>query len=339
MGAIAGLLGLNGGVNGTGAQAPALSQTDLTNATQLSSAYQGNQNALNNQQNLLQALQGQNGIGNQSQVYSQLQGIANGTGPNPAQAMLNQATGQNVANQAALMAGQRGAGANPALIARQAAQQGANIQQQAVGQGATMQAQQALNAIGMAGNLAGQQVQNQVGATNANTVAQQAEQQALLNAQNSSNQQVTGFNQSRLTGGMAQQGNPLTVVGQGAQGIAGGLGALAMLAQGGSVPQGPRSRFVQALAHGGRVKALVSPGERLVSPSEVKQVAKGGLAENSKKVPGKPKYPGNDYRNDVVPADLKEGTIVIPNSVMQSKDPVRGAAQFVQAQMAKKRRK
>lgn len=118
-------------------------------------------NALGAQGNLIGALNNANGIGmqtgaagNLTDVYGrqqmtddQLRGIANGTGPNPAQAMLNQATGQNVANQAALMAGQRGAGANVGLIARQAGQQGAGIQQNAAGQGATMQAQQQLNAI------------------------------------------------------------------------------------------------------------------------------------------------------------------------------------------------
>lgn len=314
MGALGGILGLNGGVNGTGAQAPTLSQTDLTNASQLSSAYKGNQQALGNQQSLLTALQGQNGIGNQSQVYGQLQGVVNGTGPNPAQSMLNQATGQNVSNQAALMAGQRGAGANPALIARQAAQQGANVQQQAVGQGATMQAQQSLNALGMAGNLAGQQVGNQIGATTTNTAAQQAEQQALLNAQNASNQQVTNFNQAR----MGQGSNPLTAIGQGASGLAGGIGALAALAEGGQVPQGPRSQLAQSLAQGGNV---------------------GGRLKSGGNVPGKPKHPGNDYRNDTVKALLSPGEVVIPNSVMQSQDPARGAAAFVQAQLVKRKGK
>lgn len=86
-------------------------------------------------------------IADQQQALSnQLQQNALGNGPNPAQAALAQQTGQNVANQGALMAGQRGAGANIGLLARQAAQQGAATQQQAVGQGATLQAQQQLAA-------------------------------------------------------------------------------------------------------------------------------------------------------------------------------------------------
>ena len=142
MGAVGGLIGINGGNSGTGFSTPS-----GTNAAQLQTAYTGNQNALTSQQNLLNALQQQNGLGNQTNVYNQLQGVASGQGPNPAQAMLNQETGQNVANQAALMAGQRGASQNVGLMARQAAQQGANLQQQAVGQGASMQAQQGLNAL------------------------------------------------------------------------------------------------------------------------------------------------------------------------------------------------
>lgn len=89
----------------------------------------------------------QNVLAQQQGLAGQYGDIAAGRGPNPAQAMLNNATGQNVANQGALMAGQRGAGANVGLMARQAAQQGAATQQQAAGQGAAMQAQQQMNAL------------------------------------------------------------------------------------------------------------------------------------------------------------------------------------------------
>ncbi len=104
-----------------------------------------------------------NGMGlfNQNQAQQQgvvntLGGVVNGTGPNPAQAMLNQATGANVANQAALMAGNRGAGANAGLIARQAAMAGSNAQQQAAGQAASLQAQQSLGALNQQGQVLGQ---------------------------------------------------------------------------------------------------------------------------------------------------------------------------------------
>lgn len=259
MGAIGGLFGSAGGASGTGFSAPAQAQiTNPTNLQQIGAAYTGANSAMNSQQQLLQALQAQQGIQNQSNVYNQLQGIANGTGPNPAQAMLNQATGQNVAAQGALMAGQRGASANPALIARQAAMQGANIQQQAVGQGATMQAQQALGAIGQAGQIAGAQAGNQIGQTNANAQAQQAEQAQLLGAQQAYNQAQTSSQASVNAGNAALAQTQM----QGQQSIVGGIGnaigATTGLARGGEVKnmadggdtsafQGPQSRFGQFL--------------------------------------------------------------------------------------------
>ena len=123
--------------NGVGAQQQALSQQGALN-----NALSGGVGVQNSAISGLQGVAGQ-----QAGLAQQYQNIASGQGPNPAMAQLNQTTGQNVANQAALMAGQRGAGANVGLMARQAAQQGAATQQQAVGQGATMEAQQRLNAL------------------------------------------------------------------------------------------------------------------------------------------------------------------------------------------------
>jgi hypothetical protein len=229
MGAIGGLFGTAGGVNGTG-----FNLTNGTNSGQLQTAYGGAQNSLQSQQALLSALQGQNGIGNQSQVYNQLQGVANGTGPNPAQAQLAQATGQNVANQAALMAGQRGAGANVGLLARQAAQQGAQTQQNAIGQAATLQAQQSLNALNAAGNLANTQAANQIGATSANTQAQQNEQQILQGANSQMN---------------AIQGGLANTTMQGQQGVVGG--AMQGIGQALTLPQFASGGVVQKFADGG----------------------------------------------------------------------------------------
>lgn len=423
--------------NGSTFSAASANLTDPVTGAQLNQADTGVQNSMQSQQQLLTALQGQNGIGNQSQVYNQLQGIAGGTGPNPALAQLNQTTGQNVANQAALMAGQRGASSNVGLMARQAGQTGGNLQQQAVGQGATLQAQQQLNAINAAGGIAGQQVNNQVGQTNANTNAQEQYQQNLLNATGAYNNAQVGnqTNLNNVNAGVqaANYANKMAIVG----GIAKGAGSAAAMASGGMVHQyadggatsqapvqssGPQSKFGKALkgmgdnmqpltppgenvsatgsaalnsgiadltsslgkriktnmkapsgaedvagpsmpmsqgstmaggpadlggmssslpmaAKGGMVPALLSPGEQYLEPKEAEQVAKGKAspAQVGKIVPGKPKHKGNNYDNDVVPAKLEEGGIVIPNSIMQSKDPVRGAADFVNKIMAKRR--
>lgn len=211
MGGLITSLGLGAGGNSAAAGANfQAAGTNIINPVGVNDipAAQGNVNtALTQQQAFTQALQAQNGVGNQSNVFNQLGGIANGTGPNPAAAALAQSTSANTANQAALMASQRGAGANTGLIARQAAQQGGANQQQSAGQAATMQANQSLNALNLQGGIAGQQVSNQAGATQNLNVSSQNEQQNLLNAiaaQNNANVAMQS-NQNSSNAGVAQQ--------------------------------------------------------------------------------------------------------------------------------------
>lgn len=261
MGAISGLFGLAGGQSGTGIASPqGAPVVNPTNQNQILNAYNQSQQTLQSQNALLGAIQQQGGLANQSQVYNQLQNVAAGKGPNPAQAMLSQATGQNVANQSALMAGQRGAAANVGLIARQAAMQGANTQQQAANQAAVMQANQSLGAIGQAGQLANTQAANEIGQTNALGQANQAEQQALINAQMGTNQANVGA-QGSVNAANAGLANTTM---QGQQGLIGGIlnaggsaakfmaqgGEAAQMADGGMTPQsafGPQSEFGQFL--------------------------------------------------------------------------------------------
>ena len=386
MGAIGGLVGLGGGAAGTSFAGPQTAGlTAPVTSQQLGTAYTGNQGALTSQQQLLNALQAQQGIQNQSQVYGQLQGIASGTGPNPALAQLNQTTGQNVANQAALAAGQRGASGNVGLISRQAAQQGSAAQQQAVGQAATLAAQQQLGAIGQAGQIAGQQVSNQIGATSTNTQAQQAEQAALLSAQQGYNSALNtqqsnintvnaGLANTQLQGQQSLLGSGLNAIGPGlamlggpaaagaapagvgaagADGAASGaIGGLALAGAAGGATESlpaiappPASSFGQYLAMmagGGKVPALVSPGEKFLRPADVEKVKKGANPMKvGETIPGKPKVGGakNSYANDTVPKKLDRGGIVIPRSVTQSDNPTRNAIRFVQATLAKKRSK
>ena len=159
-----GLVGLVGGAlgnKGGGFKPTAAKLIDPFEQEQAKKLYEQTQNAYNQQQAFVNALAGQNALANQANVFRQLQDVASGVGPNPALAALQQATGQNIAGQSALMAGQRGGGRNVGLIARQAGQQGGALQQQAAGQGATMQAQQQLAALGQLGGLANQQVAQQ----------------------------------------------------------------------------------------------------------------------------------------------------------------------------------
>jgi hypothetical protein len=373
----------------------------------------------------------------QTNLLGQLGQIANGNGPNPAQAQLAQATGANVQNQASLAAGQRGAASNVGMIQRQAAQQGRSAQQQAAGQGATMQAQQQLGALGQQSGVLGQQGQQAVGMTGAYESAINSANQ--INAQTAANaaQFGQGFGGgllqgvgSMLAGGgevepqhydqggdVFQFGNPSANIGTYGgdattpeTSMAGGAGSGSSFvgqflsgAGGNSGQAGSKKNpglFKSILGHLGKSQAAASnpasgstslgsgssynmnlspAGNAMInSPgmaagnagyagadvgtgaaaggaeaggaaaagggdSLLALAAKGGQIEKLKAqgghVPGKAKVKGNSYSNDTVKALLSPGEVVIPKSVMESGDPARGAAQFVQAVMAKKRKK
>ncbi len=223
-----------GSKNGFGASGAPL-QMPTTN--QMATDQYGNvQSSLDQQQAFVNALQAQNGIGNQNQAFQMAQNQANGVGPNPAQAMLAQSTGANVAQQAALMAGQRGSGANAGLMARQAGMAGANIQQQGVGQAATMQAQQQLAGQQQMANIAAQQIGNQAAATSQyGAQAQNAYGQVSGNITGQNNANVGMQNGINAANAGVAEGNA-NRSGQLAGNILGGIGAAFGLAHGGEVP-------------------------------------------------------------------------------------------------------
>lgn len=340
---------------------------------QAQEAMSTSQDLINSQGQLVNALANQGGIQNQSDVYNQQQALAQqlalqaqGQGPNPALAQLNQATGQNVANQAALMAGQRGAGANAGLIARQAAQQGAGVQQQAVGQAAVMQAQQQLAAQQnlqqqqqMLAGLATTQVGQQVNAQQAQIANQQAQQNAYLQSIANANAARTGAAQLAQQGQQYQQSQLQNTIGGVASGISPAIQTMltpktpapVKMAEGGNVNPnqgGPevarkenyagRSKIGSLLmAKGGKVPALVSPGEVYLSPKQAEEAMAGKRSPLSgEKIPGKAKVEGNSYANDTVEKTLSVGGIVIPRSVTKSKNPEESAKRFVEAIKNKK---
>jgi len=321
MGFLGGLLGANNDFK--------VDQSKFVNPANLGSnfgqAYGQGQDALAKQMAFAQALQAQGGIGNQSNVFAQQQALANqlgqqaqGQGPNPALAQLAQTTGQNAQNQAALMASQRGAGANAGLLARQAAMQGGALQQQATGQAAIMRAQQQLaaqqqlqNQQAQMAQLAGQQVGQQAGALSGANQFAQGQQGLAQSAINSQNQNQLGINQ--INAGVAA-GNQ-----QAQNGIIGGL-------LGGAGTVLGASMMPQAKAKGGMIDGPSSSiAQRICGMKE------GGS------VPGKAKVHGDSYSNDTVPAMLSPGEVVIPRHVMQGDDPVKGAAEFVKQVMSKKK--
>ncbi len=293
-----GILGGIGSFLGTTAQAANIQPG--TTGGQLQGAYQGAQSGLGQTQTLANTVAGQagQGVAEQTGLASQLQAESNGQGPNPAQAALNASTGQNVANQAALMAGQRGASANPALLAREAAQQGAATQQQAVGQGATLQAGQQLAAQGQLQNLASTQVGQTAGAVQAVNQAQQNEQSILQNANTAQNNaQVQA--QSNINNINAQSSN--NILG----GITSGLGALGSvvgLAQGGPVKRPQPAMYAGGGAAGGpqsfaanwlnapNTVAVSTAGPSIEATGPVKQVSDSMKGWGQKKTGAQPEH-------------------------------------------------
>lgn len=348
---------------------------DPTTTGQATTAYGNTQSGLDQQQQLANALAAQGGINNQSSVYNQQQQLANalqmqaqGVGPNPAQDQFAQNTGANVASQAALMAGQRGVGANPGEIARQIAMQGAATQQQAAGQQATLQAQQQLAAQGQLQaqqqNLAGlatQQVGQQAGAVSGYNQFAQGQQQNLLNgiAQQNNSAVGTQSNINNANAGIAgiNAQNTAKVFG----GLANSAGGAAQaLAKGGEVENpklaavAPKDRFSNNVMHphlreianiyhpemmaaGGKVPVVVSPGERYLNPNEAKEVASGqkGVKEVGTKIPGKAAVKGDSLKNDKVPIKAEEGGVVIPRSKELSPEHQEEARKFVEALLKK----
>src|ERR1700679_2695861 len=100
------------GAQGAGFQAQGTNILQPSTVAQANQAAQTATGAIGQQQAFTNAAAASNGLGNQSNVYGQLAGVAAGTGPNPAQTMLAQQTGQNAANQSAMMGSQRGASQN-----------------------------------------------------------------------------------------------------------------------------------------------------------------------------------------------------------------------------------
>jgi hypothetical protein len=268
-------------------QAGAANITPGTNVGQLNTAYQGAQTGLTNQNNLVNTLtpQAATAVNNQNAVAQQQLGIMNGTGPNPAQAALNQNTAQNIAQQAALNASIRGAGSNAGLAALNNAQVGAAQQQTAVGQEATNAANQQIAAAQNLENLANNQV-NQTGQaiTNQNTT-QQGEQGILQNANTAVNNANVGMqsninnvNSTTALANQKQNSGLLGSIGSAVSSVAGFLGLASggqiHMASGGSMPEAPvnEGTFTPSNYSGGT--ALNVPSSNFTQT--VQQVMGGG---------------------------------------------------------------
>ena len=259
VGALGNALGLN---NNFQAQSANIQQG--TNVGQLNTAYQGVQGGLTQQQALANQVQPgtQQGLGSQQALTGQLQGVIAGTGPNAAQTALAANTTQNVANQAALMAGQRGASQNAGLIASEAAQQGAATEQQAVGQAAATQAQQQISAQEQLANLAQTQVGQGAQAIQGVNQTQQNEQNILQGANTAANNAAVAM-QSNINATNAQIATAnQQMAGNIVSGIGNALGSVTgLFAKGGEVGHHcagahctDRAHYMHMMADGGPLK-------------------------------------------------------------------------------------
>lgn len=373
--------GMLGGIGNTDPNAGGAGLMSVTTPEQARVLFDQQQAALQRQRNFVDALQGQNGIQNQSDVYGQQQALATtlnqqaqGQGPNPAQAALAQQTSNNIAQQNALMAGQRGASQNAGLLARQSAMQGGNLQQQAVGQGATMQANQQIAAQqqlqqqqAMLGNTAQNQIQNygtaagnlsnsQLG-LQANVLGETAARnnanvgQAGVNAQIA---QGNAKNQAGMFGGLMNAMGPAlqmfggsssgsSALGGLGAGVGGGAAASGGLMAGAGEGAGTAMSVAALAAHGGMATShgMSTPGYASGGTVNGPRSNVGSFLSKAMPmrqggaVPGQAKVQGDSEKNDTVPAMLSPGEVVIPRHIMQGKNAPEAAARFVAACLAK----
>lgn len=247
---------------------------------------------------------------NQDALAQMLLAQAQGGGPNPAAAALQQATNANQAMTAGTIAGTKGI--DPALAARQAAMAGGVQQQQGAAQGAQLRAGQQLAAQSGLQQLYGTQGQQ-------NLQQQNIIEGAIANLNNAN---VANVGQkTSAESGVAKQ-NAATQGGV-LQGITGGAmnGLGKLFAHGGQVPgtsEGPTSKIGQFLHQtfnkGGNVGSAMKAGG---------------------KVPGEAKVSGDSRENDTVKALLSPQEIVIPRSITMSPDAPKKAAEFVAAVLAR----
>lgn len=300
--------------------------------------------SVEDQRRFVEALNAQTpeAIAAQRQLLGQLQQQAAGQGPSVAQTSLNRAMGQGTAGISAALAGQRGSAANVGLTGRNIASVGAQQQQDLAAQGAVLKAQEQMAARKQLGDLAGQQIgQVQTGlaqeAGTAGNLEQLKTQTELQKAKTQGN--VFG----NILGAAGTILNPVgALAGQALAGAFRGRPGETMgpaFATGGYVDEFKKGML--AMAHGGKVPAMVSPGEKYLPPSEVEKVAMGQkpVAKAGEMIPGKAKVAGDSLKNDTVKKTLTEGGIVIPRTVMQSPNPEEQARKFVASVLAKQKMK
>lgn len=281
----------------------------------LSTAFSGASNNFapqGKQESLTQYTNAGNGL---NELALALKQQMNGGGPNLANQQLQNTTGQNVSNQAALQAGQRGASSNVGLMSRQIAQQGGQLQQQAAGQAASNRLAQQLGAQSQLGGVLSSE--GQLGASVLNNSNNIGSQQGQQNAK---------MNQDLISG------------------ISGGLsGGMFKFSAGGLPEQSPQMShgFLSNFLSGNRpempVQMMAQGGANRLPFAPITDYRQGGQVQ-AQNLSQKAVKPGNDYANDKIPAMMSEGEVVLPREVTQSPNAPQMAAHFMQQVMQGKHR-
>jgi hypothetical protein len=298
----------------------------------------------------------------------------NGGGPNLANQELQNATGQNVANQAALMAGQRGASSNVGLLARQAAQQGASIQQTAAGQAAQNQLAQQLAAQGQLGSVLGTQGslanQNygvaQSAVTSGNQIgSQQAQQNAQMNqgliggvanagmgllgladggdvsqppkifGSNSGFGQQSSFGFNFVTGKKPKPAAPMGNTSDPTDAnITGSNNQIGATAQPVTAGDNMDPNMLH-VASGGNVPRTMNNGNLPFAPMDLRRGGKIAARAPQEKA----QVSGNSLSNDKIPAMVSEGETVIDRETMQDPGPAGKMARALAKHIEGKKRK
>lgn len=305
--------------------------------------------------------------GQQQDVYGQQQALASQLlaqtqGQGPGQQLINAQSGNNQAAMAATEAGVRGASANPALIARNAAIQG----QQGNAQNLNAQAALQLQSQGALGQqqaqMAGQTLQGQ--SIDQGAIASLNNVGAGVAGQNAqTNRGVAGG----LIGGLAgvlglnqggevpkySSGGPIMGIQQyGGSGIpnyggdtgGGGspLGAalskmIGSIGAFGTSPQAPPNPY-EGSGFSADQMGQMSDRYQAVEAGGLPMEALAAPMRAGGKVPGKASVKGDSEKNDVVPAMLSPGEEVIPRSIAQGPNAPQKAAEFIRHLRARKGR-
>jgi len=205
---------------------------------------------------------------NEQALAEALQAQTRGQGPSLAQSQLQQATNRNIAQNAGLIASQKGI--NPALATRAIAQNAAMTGQEMAGQSGLLRSQEQLGAQqqlgGVLGTLGGQSLEQQQLFQSANA----AQNQALLGQTNQQNQ---------LNAARAQQGAEYgqKILGGAISGGGAAAGKMFGLSDGGEVPG--EAKFGGDDPKNDTVDAKLSPDEIVLPRTVTKSKDAGDKAK------------------------------------------------------------